>query len=49
VSAEFAIQIPHTDNWDAVLRLYHRSGAWGLYAVQVDQGTMVGAGLRIRF
>jgi hypothetical protein len=49
VSAEFAIQIPHTDNWDAVLRLYHRSGAWGLYAIQVDQGTMVGAGLRVRF
>ena len=49
VSAEFAIQIPRTDNWDAVLRLFHRSGAWGLYAVQVDQGTMVGAGIRVRF
>jgi len=32
-----------------VLRLYHRSGAWGLYARNVDQGTMVGAGLRYRF
>ncbi len=48
VSAEYAMQIPHTDNLDWVLRLYHRSGAWGLYARNVDQGTMVGVGLRWR-
>ena len=48
VSAEYAMQIPHTDNLDWVLRLYHRSGAWGLYARNVDQGTMVGVGLRLR-
>jgi hypothetical protein len=48
VSAEYAMQIPHTDNLDWVLRLYHRSGAWGLYARSVDQGTMVGVGLRLR-
>ncbi|MFL6691135.1 MAG: hypothetical protein ACJ8IR_13275 [Alphaproteobacteria bacterium] len=49
VSAEFAIQVPNMDKLDAVLRLYHRSGAWGLYARNVDQGTMVGMGLRYRF
>jgi hypothetical protein len=49
VSAEFAVQIPDTENLDATLRLFHRSGAWGLYARNVDQGTMVGAGLRYRF
>jgi len=49
VSAEFAIQIPEAPNWDATLRLFHRSGAWGLYAQSFDQGTMVGAGLRYRF
>ena len=48
VSAEFAVQLPGSNRWDAVLRLFHRSGAWGLYAQQVDQGTMVGAGLRLR-
>lgn len=49
VSAEFAMQLPQTENWDAVWRLYHRSGAWGLYARNVDQGTMMGLGLRYRF
>lgn len=49
VSAEFAIHVPHTEKLDAVLRLFHRSGAWGLYARNVDQGTMVGAGLRLRY
>jgi hypothetical protein len=49
VSAEFAVQIPQAPQWDAALRLFHRSGAWGLYAHSFDQGTMVGAGLRYRF
>ncbi|MDE2014491.1 MAG: hypothetical protein KGJ75_16335 [Alphaproteobacteria bacterium] len=33
----------------AVLRLYHRSGAWGVYSINADEGTMVGVGLRARF
>jgi hypothetical protein len=49
VSAEFAVQIPQAPQWDATLRLFHRSGAWGLYARSFDQGTMLGAGLRYRF
>jgi hypothetical protein len=35
--------------WDAVFRIYHRSGAWGLYSNTADVGTMLGLGLRRRF
>lgn len=35
--------------WDAVLRIYHRSGAWGTYSNTADVGTMIGLGLRRRF
>lgn len=35
--------------WDAVLRIYHRSGAWGLYSNTADVGTMIGLGIRRRF
>lgn len=35
--------------WDAVLRIYHRSGAWGAYSNTADVGTMIGLGLRRRF
>ncbi|MBV8977756.1 MAG: hypothetical protein JO261_09765 [Alphaproteobacteria bacterium] len=34
---------------DVVLRIYHRSGAWGLYSNTADVGTMIGIGLRRRF
>ncbi len=34
---------------DAVLRIYHRSGAWGTYSNTADVGTMIGIGLRRRF
>jgi hypothetical protein len=49
VGAEFAVAIPQTTGWAAALRLYHRSGAWGLYSKDMDEGTMVGVGLRYRF
>lgn len=35
--------------WDAVLRIYHRSGAWGAYSNTADVGTMIGLGFRRRF
>lgn len=36
-------------NWDAAFRIYHRSGAWGLYSNTADTGSMIGIGLRRRF
>lgn len=35
--------------WDGVIRIYHRSGAWGTYSNTADVGTMIGLGLRRRF
>lgn len=47
---EFAWAIPgHARHWDAVMRIYHRSGAWGVYTNNVDEGSMFGFGLRARF
>lgn len=36
-------------NWDAAFRIYHRSGAWGVYSNTADTGSMIGFGLRRRF
>jgi hypothetical protein len=47
VSVEAGVGIGR--KWDAVLRIYHRSGAWGLYSNTADVGTMIGLGLRRRF
>lgn len=47
VSLEFAVQMNR--NWDASLRVYHRSGAWGTYSNTADVGSMIGIGLRRRF
>ena len=50
VGVEFAVAIPHyARHWDMVMRIYHRSGAWGLYSKNVDEGSMVGVGIRARF
>jgi hypothetical protein len=49
VGVEFAVALPHATGWDAALRLYHRSGEWGLYSNDIDEGTMVGVGLRYQF
>ena len=50
IGVEFAVPVPWDPrHWDAVLRLYHRSGAWGLYSINVDEGSMVGIGLRAKF
>jgi len=47
VSIEVAFQVSR--NWDAGLRVYHRSGAWGTYSNTADVGSMVGIALRRRF
>ncbi len=50
ISVEFAVAIPgHERHWDAVMRIYHRSGAWGVYSDNVDEGSMIGFGLRAKF
>ena len=50
VSVELAVAVPWDPrHWDAVLRLYHRSGVWGLYSINADEGTTVGVGLRAKF
>ena len=47
VSLEFAFRMNR--DWDAALRIYHRSGAWGTYSNTADVGSMIGIGLRRRF
>lgn len=50
IGIEFAMAIPgHEQHWDAVLRIYHRSGAWGVYSNNVDEGSVLGVGIRARF
>jgi len=48
VSAEIAVALPETRQWDAVFRIYHRSGAWGIYTIDADEVTVLGVGLRVR-
>jgi hypothetical protein len=47
VSIEIAFGLNR--NWDAGLRVYHRSGAWGTYSNTADVGSMIGFALRRRF
>jgi hypothetical protein len=47
VSVEAGVGVSR--HWDAVFRIYHRSGAWGTYSNTADVGTMIGLGLRTRF
>jgi hypothetical protein len=49
VGIEWAVPIPHAQGWDGALRIFHRSGAWGLYTKDVDEGTTIGIGIRRRF
>ena len=49
VSSELSYALPHSDGWGVALRLYHRSGAWGLYSLDNDEGTMFGIGVRKQF
>jgi hypothetical protein len=47
VGAEVAVGI--APDWNAVLRYYHRSGAFGLFQPNADEGSTLGAGLQYRF
>ena len=49
ISMEYAVALSDTSNWDGVVRLYHRSGAWGLYSDHDDDGLAVGLGVKYRF
>ena len=48
-SIEYAVTIPKAPNWAGVFRLYHRSGAFGLYSNGDDDGLAVGLGVRYAF
>ena len=47
VGAEFALQI--APQWNAIARYYHRSGAFGLFEPQADEGSTLGFGLQYKF
>lgn len=50
LSLEIAVALPHHErHWDGVLRIYHRSGAWGVYSINADEGSMIGLGIRAKF
>lgn len=50
LSIEFAVASPWDPrHWDGVFRIYHRSGAWGLYSNNIDEGTTFALGVRARF
>jgi hypothetical protein len=49
VGFEYALGTPHSRGWDLAFRIYHRSGAWGLYSDNSDEVTAFGIGLRKRF
>jgi hypothetical protein len=49
VGVELAFAIPSTQHWDVVARIYHRSGAFGLYSLAADEGSAFGLGVRLRF
>ena len=50
VALELAVGVPHhARHWDAVIRIFHRSGAWGVYSINADEGSTIGVGIRARF
>ena len=49
VGLEFALENINQSEWDGVIRIFHRSGAFGLYAQDADTGSMLGIGLQRRF
>jgi hypothetical protein len=49
VSVEFALENISNSQWDGVVRMFHRSGAFGLYQNNTDIGSMLGIGIRRRF
>ncbi len=49
VTLEIAVGLSSKSSWDVVGRLFHRSGAWGLYTDSDDDGLAVGLGLKYKF
>ena len=49
VSVEFTLENISNSQWDGVVRMFHRSGAFGLYQNNTDIGSMLGIGIRRRF
>jgi len=49
VAVEFALENINQSQWDGVIRVFHRSGAFGLYGNDADTGSMLGIGIRRRF
>lgn len=49
LSSEATFGIPGAPHWAISLRTFHRSGMYGLYARDVDEGTMIGIGIRHNF
>jgi hypothetical protein len=49
VALELAVSPVPDSYWDGVIRVYHRSGAFGLYSSAADNGTAIGLGIRRRF
>jgi hypothetical protein len=47
VGAEIAVGL--APDWNAVLRYYHRSGAFGLFQPNADEGSTLGVGLQYKF
>lgn len=46
---EFAFAIPPRRDLDAVFRIYHRSGVWGIFTNDAQEASAIGVGLRYRF
>ncbi|HEX3755449.1 MAG TPA: hypothetical protein VHV26_10275 [Rhizomicrobium sp.] len=49
ISLEYAVSLSESHKWDGVFRLYHRSGAFGLFSESDDDGLAVGLGIRHNF
>jgi hypothetical protein len=49
VSFDFAVRLPHTEKWDLIAQVYHRSGMFGAFSIEDDESTIVGCGIRYRF
>jgi hypothetical protein len=47
VGTEIAVGL--APSWNGVVRYYHRSGAFGLFEPNADEGSTLGVGLQYRF
>ena len=49
IAIEVAVGPSADSQWEGVFRIYHRSGAYGLYSIGDDDGLVLGWGIRRRF